>query len=236
MVGDDRARLAEVLDLQEGRGPVPVLDEAALVALLGSRPRVAVVGVSDRPGRPSREVFLALRRAGLDVVPVTPRFASVGGVPAYPDLAAAAAATGPFDIVDVFRRAEELPAPRRGGRGDRRPRPLAAARDRQLGGGPDRPRGRARCRDGSLPLRGALAPGRHGRLRRAGGPSGWAAGRRPPRTEGWAAGPSMRRSARGEDEPHDHQRNADRRDRGPGPGLPAQERHGDRRAGLLVGR
>ena len=109
MVGDDRARLAEVLDLQEGRGPVPVLDEAALVALLGSRPRVAVVGVSDRPGRPSREVFLALRRAGLDVVPVTPRFASVGGVPAYPDLAAAAAATGPFDIVDVFRRAEECP-------------------------------------------------------------------------------------------------------------------------------
>ena len=109
MVGDDRPRLAEVLDLQEGRGPVPVLDEAALVALLGSRPRVAVVGVSDRPGRPSREVFLALRRAGLDVVPVTPRFASVGGVPAYPDLAAAASATGPFDIVDVFRRAEECP-------------------------------------------------------------------------------------------------------------------------------
>ena len=109
MVGDDRARLAEVLDLQEGRGPVPVLDEAALAELLGSRPRVAVVGASDRPGRPSREVFLALRRAGLDVVPVTPRFASVGGVPAYPDVAAAVAATGPFDIVDVFRRPEECP-------------------------------------------------------------------------------------------------------------------------------
>jgi hypothetical protein len=70
---------------------------------------VAVVGASDRPGRPSREVFLALLRAGLDVVPVTPRFTSVGGVPAFPDMATAVAATGPVDIVDVFRRAEECP-------------------------------------------------------------------------------------------------------------------------------
>jgi predicted CoA-binding protein len=49
------------------------------------------------------------RRAGIDTVPVTPTFASVGGVAAYPDLAAAVAATGPFDLVDVFRRPEECP-------------------------------------------------------------------------------------------------------------------------------
>lgn len=105
----DRARLADLLDLQEGRLPVPVLDDAAIAALLGSRPRVAVVGASDRPGRPSREVFLALRRAGLDAVPVTPLFSEVAGVPAFADLAAATAATGPFDVVDVFRRAEDCP-------------------------------------------------------------------------------------------------------------------------------
>jgi predicted CoA-binding protein len=105
----DRARLGEMLDLQEGRGPVPVLDEEAMRTLLRGRPRIAVVGASDRPGRPSREVFLALRRAGLDAVPVTPRFTAVGGVPAYPDLAAAVAATGPFDVVDVFRRADDCP-------------------------------------------------------------------------------------------------------------------------------
>jgi predicted CoA-binding protein len=34
----------------------------------------------------------------------------VGGVIAHPDLAAAVAATGPFEIVDVFRRQEECPA------------------------------------------------------------------------------------------------------------------------------
>jgi len=106
----DRARVAALLDLHEGRGPVPLLDEAAVAALLASRPRVAVVGASDRPGRPSRGVLLDLLAAGLDAVPVTPRYPTVAGVAAHPDLATAVAATGPFDIVDVFRRPEECPA------------------------------------------------------------------------------------------------------------------------------
>jgi predicted CoA-binding protein len=106
----DRARLAELLDLQEGRGPVPVLDEAAIAALLASRPRVAVIGASDRPGRPSRGVLADLLQAGVDAVPITPRYPIVGGVTAYPDLVTATTATGPFSIVDVFRRAEKCPA------------------------------------------------------------------------------------------------------------------------------
>ncbi len=87
-----------------------MLDDAAIVALLGTRLRVAVVGASDRPGRPSRGVLLDLLAFGLDAVPVTPRYATVAGVAAHPDLAAAVAATGPFDIVDVFRRPEQCPA------------------------------------------------------------------------------------------------------------------------------
>jgi hypothetical protein len=106
----DRARLAGMLDLHDGRGPVPLLDDEAISLLLRSRPRVAVVGASERRERPSHEVFLALRRAGLDAVPVTPRSASVAGVRAFPDLGAAVAATGAFGIVDVFRRPEECPA------------------------------------------------------------------------------------------------------------------------------
>jgi hypothetical protein len=99
-----------MLDLQEGRGPVPVLDDGAIGALLASHPRVAVVGASDRPGRPSRNVVLDLVADGVDAVPITPRWATVGRVLAYPDLAAAVAATGAFDVVDVFRRAENCPA------------------------------------------------------------------------------------------------------------------------------
>ncbi len=106
----ERLRAKAFLDLQEGRGPVAVLDDPAIAAILRSRPRVAVVGASDRPGRPSRDVLLDLIHAGLDAVPITPRFATVGGTVAYPDLAAAVAATGPFAIVDVFRRPEACPA------------------------------------------------------------------------------------------------------------------------------
>ena len=87
-----------------------MLDDAAIAALLASRPRIAVVGASDKPGRPSRGVMLDLVAAGVDAVPITPRWATVGGVLAYPDLAAAVAATGPFDVVDVFRRPEDCPA------------------------------------------------------------------------------------------------------------------------------
>jgi uncharacterized protein len=50
-----------------------------------------------------------LRAAGIDAVPVTPRWAAVGGVAAYPSLAAAVAATGPFAIIDVFRQPEDCP-------------------------------------------------------------------------------------------------------------------------------
>ncbi len=106
----ERERVRAILDLDEGRGPVPILNDAAITELLRCRPRVAVVGASDRPGRQSQNVLLALLQAGLDAVPVTPRFASVAGVAAFPDLAAATAATGRFDVVDVFRRPVECPA------------------------------------------------------------------------------------------------------------------------------
>jgi predicted CoA-binding protein len=43
-------------------------------------------------------------------VPVNPNAAAVAGVTAYPTLAAAVAATGPFDIVDIFRRPEHCAA------------------------------------------------------------------------------------------------------------------------------
>jgi len=106
----DRAGLADLLDLHEGRRPVPLLDDEAIAALLSSSPRIAVVGASDRPGRPSREVLVDLLEAGLDAVPVSPAHALVAGVRAWPDLATAVAATGRFDVVDVFRVPSACPA------------------------------------------------------------------------------------------------------------------------------
>jgi len=110
VTAEERTRLAAILDLHEGRGRVSLLGDAEIRELLRTARRIAVIGASDRPGRPSGEVFAALLRAGYDAVPVTPRFATVYGRAAFPDLAAAVAATGGFQIVDVFRRAADCPA------------------------------------------------------------------------------------------------------------------------------
>jgi predicted CoA-binding protein len=61
------------------------------------------------PDRPSNDVMSYLLRHGYDCVPVTPAAPEVLGVPAFAALAEAVAEGGPFDIVDVFRRAELCP-------------------------------------------------------------------------------------------------------------------------------
>jgi predicted CoA-binding protein len=105
---EDRRRTIAYLDLAEGRGPVALMSEAEIRTLLGGSPppRIAVVGASSRRERPSNEVMAALLELGFDSVPVNPNERTVLGRDAYPNLAAAVEATGPIDIVDVFRRSE----------------------------------------------------------------------------------------------------------------------------------
>lgn len=106
---DDLERAADHLDLEAGRLGVPVLDDAGIRDFLRTARRIVVVGASTDPGRPSHDVFRGLLAAGYDVVPVNPRETEVAGVPCFPTLGAAVAATGPVDIVDVFRRREACP-------------------------------------------------------------------------------------------------------------------------------
>jgi uncharacterized protein len=68
---------------------------------------VAVVGLSDRPGRPSHGVARYLRRSGLRILPVNPRLSEWEGLAAYASLADV---PEHVDIVDVFRRPEHVPA------------------------------------------------------------------------------------------------------------------------------
>ena len=95
-----------MLDLQEGRGPVALLDDDGIGELLRTARRIAIIGASADPGRPSFGVFRTLVAAGYDCVPINPNVPAVLGVASFPSLAEATAATGPFDIVDVFRRSE----------------------------------------------------------------------------------------------------------------------------------
>ena len=102
----ERERAAAFLDLQEGRGPVPVLDDTGIERTLRATRRIAVVGASSDPGRPSFGVFRFLVDEGFDCVPVNPNEPAVLGVAAFPTIAEAVAATGRFDLIDVFRRSE----------------------------------------------------------------------------------------------------------------------------------
>jgi hypothetical protein len=87
--------------------PALLLDDAGIVELLRTTQRIAVVGASSNPMRPSNGVFRSLVRAGYECVPVNPNETEVDGVAAVATLAEAAVALGgQIDIVDVFRRPE----------------------------------------------------------------------------------------------------------------------------------
>lgn len=107
--GRERERAREILDLQEGRGSVRVATGGEARAILAAARRIAVVGASPDPARPSHDVMAYLLEAGYDCVPVNPAVPEILGRPCFPDLASAVAAGGPFDIVDVFRRPEAAP-------------------------------------------------------------------------------------------------------------------------------
>jgi predicted CoA-binding protein len=102
----DRVSVRDLIDLHDGRWPVPILDDAGIAAVLRNARRIAVIGASSNPWRPSNGVFETLVDAGYDCVPVNPRETAVRGITAFPSLAEATAATGRFDIVDVFRRSD----------------------------------------------------------------------------------------------------------------------------------
>ena len=85
------------------------IDDRQLTRILGGARRIAVVGLSPRPERPSHGVASYLQRAGYTIVPVRPTGTTILGEPVQPDLHAAAQA-GQVHIVDIFRRSEFVPA------------------------------------------------------------------------------------------------------------------------------
>jgi uncharacterized protein len=87
----------------------PASEEIA--ALLRHARVIAVVGLSADPGRPSHRVARELQQFGYRIIPVTPSAPQILGERAVPDLdhlGAVAGATGPVDIVEVFRRPEHV--------------------------------------------------------------------------------------------------------------------------------
>jgi len=77
------------------------LSDTTIRAILTDTRRIAVVGASDKPWRPSHGVFGFLLARGYDVTPVNPLLAggAIHGRPVASRLAEAA----PLDMVDIFR-------------------------------------------------------------------------------------------------------------------------------------
>ena len=81
-------------------------DIAGLRRILTRSRVVAVVGLSASWYRPSYFAAKYLQDHGYRVIPVNPTHAEVLGEKCYPDLASI---PGPVDVVDCFRRAEDMP-------------------------------------------------------------------------------------------------------------------------------
>lgn len=77
-----------------------------LRALLERTRTIAVVGMSDKPDRPSHYVAQFMRERGYTIIPVNPRYREIDGMKCYASLRDI---PGPVDMVNVFRRPDDIP-------------------------------------------------------------------------------------------------------------------------------
>lgn len=77
--------------------------------VLKNTKRIAMIGASPNPSRPSNGVLRFLLSKGYDVVPINPGHAGKE-IHGQTVVASLADIEGPIDMVDVFRAADQLPA------------------------------------------------------------------------------------------------------------------------------
>lgn len=82
-------------------------DIPGLRRILKENHTVAMVGLSEKWYRPSHFAAKYLQIHGFRVIPVTPTYHEILGEKCYPSLPAL---PEPVDVVDCFRKAEEIPA------------------------------------------------------------------------------------------------------------------------------
>lgn len=83
-------------------------NESELKEILKGVKTIAVVGLSDRPDRPSYGVAKYLEDY-FEIIPVNPQIASWEGRKSYPTLAAIPSEIR-IDLADIFRRSSDIPA------------------------------------------------------------------------------------------------------------------------------
>lgn len=87
---------------------MPEPNDATTRGVLERAHTIAVVGLSDKPERDSNEVARYLQGQGYRIIPVNPMLSEVLGEKSYPSVGAIPPEI-PVDIVDIFRRSDQVP-------------------------------------------------------------------------------------------------------------------------------
>jgi predicted CoA-binding protein len=66
---------------------------------------IAIVGLSDKPDKPSYVVGEYLKSKGFIIIPINPSYSTWNGLPAFPSLADVPQSIY-IDVVDIFRKSE----------------------------------------------------------------------------------------------------------------------------------
>ena len=80
-----------------------MMDDSKIAEILGAAKTIAVIGLSDKPWRPSFGVSSYMQQQGYHIFPVNPNVSEALGEKAYPNLADV---PEKVDIVNIFRRSE----------------------------------------------------------------------------------------------------------------------------------
>lgn len=80
-------------------------DSNTISGIIKNSKIIAVVGLSDKPDRPSFSVASYLKDKGYKIIPVNPTRDEILDEKSYPDLISI---PGPVDVVDVFRKSEAV--------------------------------------------------------------------------------------------------------------------------------
>jgi len=80
-------------------------DDDLIKRILNDSKKIAMVGLSEKPDRPSYHVAAYLKSAGYKIIPVNPSASEILSEKAYPDLSSI---PEKIDVVDIFRRSDQV--------------------------------------------------------------------------------------------------------------------------------
>ena len=87
-------------------------DPQTIPDILRNAKVIAIVGISDKPDRPSYEVATYLLEHGYTIIPINPNLKEWKGIKAYPSLVeiekSDSGETQKIDVVDIFRKSEDV--------------------------------------------------------------------------------------------------------------------------------